>query len=161
MLDCYGHLIFLLSKLIIGNTRGFIRGKALATLNDIPSTVDTYTKSQIDNKLNGKANTSHTHSQYVTTSQLDSIIANYSGNVALGTTRGTDTYSGFNITFSSSCRAVILAIDHYVEIYLRTSGSRSFTGFTPYANRHQYIGNTIYFDYPFPSGEKYGYIWFA
>ena len=84
-----GRIFFLLSKLIIGNTRGFIRGKTLATLNDIPASIDTYTKSQIDSKLNGKANTSHTHSisnisglqnqlnNFVTESEIDSIIESY------------------------------------------------------------------------------------
>ena len=77
-----------LSKLIIGNTRGFIRGKTLATLNDIPASIDTYTKSQIDSKLNGKANSSHTHNisdisglqnqlnNFVTADQVYEIIEN-------------------------------------------------------------------------------------
>lgn len=63
----------LLQKLIIGNNYGFIRGKRLATLNE----------------LNGKANTNHTHTisdvtnlqstlnQYVTESEIDGIIESY------------------------------------------------------------------------------------
>ena len=161
-----GILFFFLKKLIIGNTRGFIRGKALATLNDIPSTVDTYTKSQIDSKLNGKANTNHTHSQYVTTSQIDNIIEDYVptisklGNIVFGTMSNT-MYT--DITFPSSCKLIIFGIQgvNSIEIFLRTSSSSSFTGFGGYVSRHRYNGNTISFD--FPSGESmpYGYAWFA
>ena len=162
--DGRGILFFFLNKLIIGNTRGFIRGKALATLNDIPSTVDTYTKSQIDSKLAGKANASHTHSQYVTTSQINSIIEDYVptisrlGNIVFGTMSNT-IYT--DITFSSSCKLIIFGVMGIIEIFLRTSSSSSFTGFGSYVGRHRYNGNTIGFDYPVGESSSYGYAWFA
>lgn len=69
--SCYGRgiLFFLLAKLIIGNTKGFIRGKALATADDLTNyspvshTHDDryYTETETNSLLNGKANASHTH----------------------------------------------------------------------------------------------------
>ena len=47
-----------LAKLIVGTNYGFIRGKRLATLDE----------------LNGKANTNHTHSQYLTEIAVNSLI---------------------------------------------------------------------------------------
>ena len=50
---------FLLAKLIVGSTKGFIRGKALSTEGH------THTIAQVTNlqtTLNGKANSSHSHS---------------------------------------------------------------------------------------------------
>ena len=53
-----------LSKLIIGSTRGFIRGQILATTAD----------------LNGKANTNHTHDdRYYTEAEVNNLIAQSGG----------------------------------------------------------------------------------
>ena len=47
---------------IRGLTKAFVNQRELAYKSDIPSGTDTYTRSEIDSKLNGKANTSHNHS---------------------------------------------------------------------------------------------------
>lgn len=51
-------ILEVLAKLIIGSNYGFIRGKRLATLNE----------------LNSKADISHTHSQYLSESDVNNLI---------------------------------------------------------------------------------------
>ena len=75
--------ILLLQKLIIGLTRGFIRGKTLATTDD----------------LNGKANTSHNHSASNITSGTLSVARG-----GTGVTSITALKSALGISSSSSIR---------------------------------------------------------
>lgn len=70
-------------KLILGSTKIFGLGKELAFASDIPSGSDTYSKAEIDSKLNGKANSSHTHSASQITSGTLSVSRGGTGVTSL------------------------------------------------------------------------------
>lgn len=86
-----GILFLFLKKLIIGNTRGFIRGKTLATTDDLTSYSPTshnhddryYTETETNNLLNGKANSSHNHSASDITSGILSVARGGTGRSSL------------------------------------------------------------------------------
>lgn len=90
--------MILLSKLIIGNTKGFIRGKALSTEGH------THTIAQVtslQDTLNGKANALHTH----TTSQvtgLESYVKNVVSQTGSGLGWELLSEDSINVTFSKS-----------------------------------------------------------
>lgn len=86
-----GILFLFLKKLIIGNTRGFIRGKTLATTDDLTGYSPTshthddryYTETETDNLLNGKANNGHAHSASDITSGILSVARGGTGRSSL------------------------------------------------------------------------------
>ena len=101
--DGRGILFFFLQKLIIGNTRGFIRGKTLAVTDDLTgySPVNHnhddryYTETETDNLLNNKANKSHSHSTSDITSGTLSTSRLPTISVSKGGTGRTTLTSGY------------------------------------------------------------------
>ena len=81
------HIFFFLAKLVIGNNYGFIRGQRLATAGELSGYSPVshahddryYTETETNNLLNGKANSSHTHSVNDITSGILSVAMGGTG----------------------------------------------------------------------------------
>lgn len=95
-------LFVLLSKLIIGNTKGFIRGKALVT----------------EDALNGKANISHTHSASNITSGTLSVARGGTGRDALT--------SGYFLRGNGTGAVTMSSVDEVKEALGISSGGGSY-----------------------------------